>query len=407
MAHLSFLDNIHDARAFFEQSAAANKETHSYPFLQYEFLAALEDSGSVGSDSGWDVCHAVLHEGDTSDSSIIAFCPLYKKSDSYGEYVFDHAWAQAYYQHGLNYYPKWVNAIPFSPVTGPRAVGAIDAIQTLYQYLDAHLQQAMQEALEAAAKLTTQGDAYAEGIASHISGLHILFPNQALTGTLDTLNFAIRKNVNFQWFNRDYHAFDDFLDAFSSRKRKNTRKERAKILDSGITLERLTGDAISPKAWSAFLVFYQQTYLKRSGHTGYLTEDFFHRLYASPLKDQLLLVMAVKDDQYIGGALYFYDDDCLYGRYWGCTEEAKFLHFEACYYQGIEFCIERGLQRFDPGVQGEHKLQRGFEPVYTYSYHKLSLPPFQQAIQRFVTEEAKHHEAYLKQARTYLPFKKE
>ena len=396
---LHFISSVYEAADFF---ARVEQRNLPYPFIHFDFLAALEDSGSVGGNTGWEVFHAVL----LNNGAIKAFMPLYKKQDSYGEYVFDHSWAQAYYQYGLQYYPKLVNAIPFSPVLGPRALGEPAKVLRLYQLLDEHFTADMTRSI-AQLQQTAEGEnqSLSDDLAKLISGVHILFADDAREQAARA-EMAIRKNVNFHWFNRNYQSFDDFTATFSSRKRKNTRKEREKIAAQGVSLERLVGNEISDEAWDAFLIFYQQTYLKRSGHTGYLTKDFFKRLFASSLRKQILLVMAKSDDRYIGGALCLFDADTLYGRYWGCIDSAKFLHFEACYYQGIEFCIERGLSRFDPGVQGEHKLQRGFEPVYTHSYHKLFLPPFQKAIKQFVEEEAKHHEAYFKQAQSYLPFKK-
>ena len=377
--------HFHNSLERLEAALAPLSEGSSYPFLKPAFLKALETSGSIGNDSGWKAHHATLQlESSESAAKVLAFAPIYRKTHSYGEYVFDHSWAQAFYQHGLDYYPKLINAIPFTPVSGPRALGEVEHQRALYQALDEHIR-ANQEGL---------------------SGIHVLFPSAEQAEALGD-SWARRSATHFQWFNRGYQSFDDYLASFSSRKRKNLRKERQKIAEQGVMLERLVGDDITEAAWQAFLTFYQMTYLKRSGHTGYLKPAFFTELFEGPIKDQLLLVTAKNDEKLLGGALCFFDHDTLYGRYWGCIEEARFLHFEACYYQGIEFCIDRGLSRFDPGVQGEHKLQRGFEPVLTASCHRLQHPQFHEAIEVFCKEEKKQVLAYKDAAKDYLPFRRE
>ncbi|GAA5315225.1 MAG: GNAT family N-acetyltransferase [Candidatus Pelagadaptatus aseana] len=351
-----------------------------YPFVQHRFLAALEASACTSEDSGWQPQHLI---GSVNGKPAFAM-PLYLKQHSWGEYVFDWSWADAYRRHGLTYYPKLVNAIPFTPATGPRLAYTPDApanaVAQAMAFLQTHCQQ--------------QG----------ISGLHCLFTEQTLSERLTECQLQQRQGCQFHWFNREYSSFDDFLETFSSRKRKNLRKERQQVQTAQVSLRRLSGNDITDADWDAFYQFYHTTYLKRSGATGYLNRDFFQRL-SQAMGEQLLMVMAYQQGQRIAAALCFFDDHCLYGRYWGCHREVPGLHFEACYYQGIEFAIERGLQRFDPGAQGEHKIQRGFEPILTFSNHWLTEPAFQQAIGPFLASEADAILDYQQQCRQSLPFK--
>ena len=354
-----------------------------YPFLQYAFLHALESSGSVGEQRGWQPHHLLVFE----DDQLIALLPLYLKQHSYGEYVFDWSWANAYEQHGVDYYPKLVAAIPFTPATGPRLCHQLidpDTIHTLTHTIFNYL----------ADQCGQLG----------YSGWHLLFPQAQEQIAWKSTGMAPRIACHFQWFNHDYADFDAFLARFSSRKRKNVKKERKRVHEQGLQLQRLTGDAITTEHWRQFYHCYQMTYAKRSGHGGYLTPQFFDAL-RQHCADQILMVVAYQGDTLVAAALYFYSSDTLYGRYWGALEEVDALHFEACYYQGIEFCIERGLSRFDPGVQGEHKIMRGFEPVITHSCHHLTDPAFFDAVQRFVDEEATMVKKYQADATHALPYK--
>lgn len=355
-----------------------------YPFTRYEFLCALELSGAVGSlnnhDTGWQPHHLLVYQ----DAQLIAVMPAYLKHHSYGEYVFDHAWADAYHRYGQVYYPKLVSAIPFSPVSGPRicvAGGHDQAVVTnaVCKHIKEHC------------------------LREKLSSWHLLFPTESVSKQLST-SLMQRSAVHFQWLNEKFTDFDSFLATFSSRKRKNLKKERQQVVDQGITLEVFTGTAIPAEIWDRFYHFYQMTYAKRSGHGGYLSKTFFQTL-AETMPEAIVLVLAKHHDNYIAGALNFRDKDTLYGRYWGCIQEFKHLHFETCYYQGIEFCIREGLKRFDPGVQGEHKIQRGFRPVYTYSNHWIAEPEFRAPIQNFLNEELTAIEAYHTNACEYLPFK--
>lgn len=355
-----------------------------YPFIQHGFLAALEDSLCTCAKSGWQPYHLSLKEND----KLIAAMPLYVKSHSYGEYVFDWSWADAYHQHGIHYYPKLLNAIPFTPATGPR-----------FAVRDSHAMEQMRAVIN-------------EQLSSNrFSGFHSLFPSAEQASLLSEevpadKNSALQRRLGcqFHWFNHNYSDFDAFLADFSSRKRKNIKKERAKVNQQDFVITRTTGTQLSAQDWSDFHQLYQRTYQKRSGHNGYLNGDFFQRLGVA-LPQNTLLVRAYQQNQLVAAALYFYDSQTLYGRYWGATEEFDGLHFECCYYQGIEFAIEQQLQRFDPGAQGEHKIQRGFVPVLTQSFHQLAHPEFNHAISQFLVEEKQHNRQYCADARSYLPFK--
>jgi len=356
-----------------------------YPFLRHAFFRALEKSHSTTAVTGWQPFHAVVEAGEGDAARPVAIMPLFLKDNSRGEYVFDWSWADAYQRHGMDYYPKLVTAIPFTPCPGPRicVVPDHDRLE-IYRLLCAYIPR-QAETLKA-------------------SSWHILFPDQDACEALKLENIQARIGCQYQWFNRGYQTSEDFLATFSSRKRKNIRKERQKILDAGISFEQLTGENITDEHWDVFYRFYESTYFVR-GRAPYLTDLFFHQVGKS-MPDNLLLVLAKKDGGYIAGALSFIGSDTLYGRYWGCSEEYQFLHFETCYYQGIEYCIEKGLARFDSGAQGEHKIQRGFEPVLTYSNHWIAHPDFDHAIGQFLADEEKYIRRYQQEAAQYLPFKK-
>ena len=239
-----------------------------------------------------------------------------------------------------------------------------------------------------------------------VSSWHLLFPSAEDAAVLKDHGSSIRMGSQFHWFNRDYSNFDDFLQRFNSRKRKSLRRERRRVEEQGIELKVLEAQDITPAHWEKFYFFYQLTYAKRSGHGGYLSREFFMRL-ADTMADACVMVMAYHEGAAVGGALYFRSSDTLYGRYWGCEQELDCLHFEACYYQGIEYCIRHGLQRFDPGAQGEHKIQRGFEPIKTWSSHWIADPGFATAIEDFTQRESLETQRYIEQASSYLPFRVE
>ena len=355
----------------------------NYPFLRHEFFAALENSGSTSCDNGWQPYHLLLEDND----KLVGIMPLFFKMHSYGEFVFDWAWAEAYQRSGLGYYPKLLNAIPFTPSTGPRWALSNQVNQA----------EALQKMHNSIAGLIDKMD---------LSSGHILFPTHDAVEQLTELGWLQRKGCQFHWRNRSYRDFADFLDGFVSRKRKAVKKERAKIYDQGITLTVKGGAEITAEDWRQFYHFYQITYLKRSGKLGYLTEGAFSML-ASNMGKYLILIQAQKDDDIIAGALCFRSDDTLYGRYWGCRQEFACLHFEVCYYRGIEYAIEKGLQHFDPGAQGEHKIQRGFQPTLTYSSHWIANNQFRNAINAFLLNEQREVEMYIQQTNKLLPFKRE
>ena len=354
-----------------------------YPFARHEFLLALEQSGCTDAESGWQPCHATLYR----DNALVALMPLYLKSHSYGEYVFDWSWADAWQRHGLSYYPKLLTAIPFTPATGPRLCIAEgeDAVACSRGLFAAVKQLAGQQA---------------------VSSWHVLFPSQEEALLLGQQGASTRLGSQFHWFNQDYSDFDDFLAGFNSRKRKSVKRERRRVAEQGIRLETLEGDAISAWHWDRFYKFYQMTYAKRSGHGGYLNRSFFQQL-GEQMAEHCVLVMAYRDETPVAGSLCFRSSDTLYGRYWGCDQEIDCLHFEACYYQGIEYCIKQGLRRFDPGAQGEHKIQRGFTPIVTVSSHWIADQQFAAAIEDFTQREGEQIEAYIEEAASYLPFREQ
>ncbi len=363
-------------RALFAPEAGC---TLPFPFSRYEYLLALEQSGCVGPSTGWQPQHLLLER----EGEPVAAAPCYLKSHSYGEYLFDWGWAEAYESHGLDYYPKLLIAIPFTPVTGPRlGLAAEQPLTAILPILTRALQQ----------RCDQLGG----------SGYQLLFARRSLHQALQRLGWLHRDEIQFHWFNRDYTDFDAFLATLTARKRKNILKERRSLGD--LTLRRLPGPAITPRHWSAFYAGYQQTYLKRSGHRGYLNRAFFTQLGQS-MPEQLMLVVAEQAGEVIASALFFHDQHCLYGRYWAGLTERPNLHFELCYYQGIQYCIERGLARFDPGAQGEHKISRGFEPVLVHGSCDLRHPDFRRAIADYCRQEQALQGKRLAQLRQRLPFR--
>ena len=352
------------------------KDISRYPFLSADFFSALEESGAASPAQGWSAQHLV-----GADSTDDFFMPLYLRNESWGEYVFDHGWAQGYQRAGVSYFPKLVTSVPYTPVPGPRWRGQLPSVAWLWQ----SLREVMSE--------------------HQASGWHLLFPDEATREALAELPLVARQACHFRWNNRGYAEFDDFLGALMSRKRKNMRKERALIEQSGLTIHWRQGAEISAQWWDGFYQCYAMTYYKR-GQRPYLSKSFFLQLAASQLAPQLAMVAAFENDDMVASAFYLFDGDALYGRYWGCIREYDGLHFELCYYQGIEFAIRNGLQRFDPGVQGEHKILRGFEPEITWSLHWLSDQRFHRAIGQFCEEEARGVQAYQNEARTLLPYRR-
>lgn len=356
------------------------------PFLTFEFLHALEASGCVGEAQGWQANHFVYYG---ADGQLLAVAPQYIKHHSYGEYVFDWAWAEAYQRHGLNYYPKLVAAIPFTPCTGPRLL------------LSASLKKNTSEfaVVTGAYRNACLGQCRELGFSSW----HILFPQANDAEDLVFEGMHRRDGVQYHWFNRGYKDFDGFLDALVSRKRKNIRKERLAIAQQALTFRWVEGADFTDTELEAFYVLYRSTYLKR-GQEGYLNKAFFKRLLMM-IPDSMCFLLVETEAEIVAGALFFKGESVLYGRYWGCIESYHALHFETCYYRGIEYCIARGFEKFDAGAQGEHKLLRGFEPVETCSYHWIANPDFEQAIVNFLDQESLHVRDYIREARNGLPYK--
>ena len=354
----------------------------AHPFLSYGFLSALEQSGSVGEQTGWDVLFLVARE--ESSALLVGALPVYVKHHSYGEYVFDHSWAHAFERAGGRYYPKLLSAIPFTPVPGPRL---------LYDRRQPEIAARLLAALETLARQ------------NQISSAHMNFITPSDRKTLEDRGWMIRTGVQFHWQNNSYHTFDDFLASLSSRKRKTLRKERQSLCHHGITFHQLTGADITSDHWDRFYQFYLATIEKKWGGA-YLTEAFFHQIGAS-MAEHILLVMAEKDGQMIAGALNFIGQDTLYGRNWGCIEEVPNLHFETCYYQAIDFAISRGLTTVEAGAQGLHKVQRGYLPVYTYSAHWLADDNFAEAVSHFLRQEQKAVEQDARSIEAISPYRQD
>ena len=354
-----------------------------YPFLRYEFLKALEVTNCVSPEQGWTPLHLIASENER----IIAIMPLYIKTDSQGEFIFDWSWADAYYRNGLNYYPKLVSSIPFTPASGPRILITEKK----------RSREVIEEISKALKQITEESD---------FSSVHILLANKDEVKDFSQEDFSLRTSYSFHWFNNHYLSFENFLQDMTSRQRKNIKKERKKIDDQGVTVSRISGSEITLEMLETFYQFYQVTYLKR-GMRGYLNFEFFKKIVDS-IPETIMLVLAKNNSgEYVAGALNFFDDEKLYGRYWGCLEEYDSLHFETCYYQGIEFCIEENLKSFDPGVQGEHKIKRGFCPIETFSLHWIKDSRFKEAIDDFLDREREHILEYNQDRRALLPFKKE
>ena len=343
------------------------------PFISHAFLAALEESESVGPGTGWTPAPIIVE--DDADH-LIAAAPAYLKTHSQGEYVFDHGWAEAWQRAGGDYYPKLQVAVPFTPVPGPRLLGARP-----------------QQLLTAIEAVTVQHD---------MSSAHVTFIDQAGASECERRGWLIRHGVQYHWFNRGYSSFDDFLGALSSRKRKAIRKERAAALE-GLEIRALRGSEIGTAEWEAMWAFYQDTGSRKWGRP-YLTRQFFD-LVAERMGDAVLLFLACRGDEAVAGALNFIGPNALYGRYWGCTEEVPFLHFELCYYRAIQWAIDHGLASVQAGAQGEHKIARGYEPVITRSAHFIPNRSFREAVAQFLEAEREGVAAEVEWLRRDLPYR--
>ncbi len=328
------------------------------PFVSHAFLSSLEDSGSVGAAAGWAVRHLVLEDA----GAVVGCAPLYLKSHSYGEYIFDWGWAQAYEKAGGRYYPKLQCAVPFTPATGPRLLAATDERKV-----------ALIAGMEKLARRMK------------VSSLHVTFTPKAEHDLMTAAGFLGRLSEQYHWQNQGYGSFDDFLGALSSRKRKDIRKERERANSAGVKIETLTGDQVTARHWDAFFRFYMNTSDRKWGQA-YLNREFFE-LIGERMKDSIVLVMGEEDGRLVCGALNFRGRDTLFGRNWGTVVHHPMLHFELCYYRAIDFAIAHKLAWVEAGAQGEHKVQRGYLPRATYSGHWIADPGFREAVARFLAAE--------------------
>jgi len=357
-----------------------------FPFASYSFLWTLEKTACLGHRTGWLPCYVTLWNSE----ELLAAIPLYSKSNSYGEYIYDFAWAQAFESFGLRYYPKLTSAIPFTSATGPKIL--------LAKNLSPEDRRSASKMI-----LSSMLELFQE---SKSSSLHALFITEDEIPIFRDEGFFIRHSFQYHWGNEDYLQFSDFLQKLRSKRRKETTRERIQAQASGLRISRLTGSALKPSHAEAMFHFYRNTAEKKAGFE-YLTPEFFLQIFEQ-MKDQILFVYAEKQDgQPVAGALNFFGPNTLYGRNWGCLEEYKSLHLEICYYQGIEFAIERKIQLFEAGAQGEHKFQRGFLPRLTYSAHRIRDKTLSTAIGNFIEEEKRQIDLLLEDYRAQTPFSRD
>lgn len=369
---LHVLEGMHEV-----SEAAWDRLAGTQPFVTHRFLAALEHTGCVSAISGWVPQHITLWQG----NDLVAAMPMYAKGHSYGEYVFDWAWADAYQTHGLEYYPKLLSAIPFTPVTGPRLLATDDLLKR---------------------QLVDMAIAYAETIGA--SSFHCLFPEPDDAEILANAGLLMRQGIQFHWANPGYGSFNDYLAAMNHDKRKKIRQERRKSSAAGIRFRWLQGHEITPDLWRFFTACYHNTYREHRARP-YLNLQCFER-FGETLAPHMVLIVAEEHGQSIAAALNILDGKKLYGRYWGAMNYRPGLHFETCYYQAIEYCIAHGIETFEGGAQGEHKLARGLLPVPTTSAHWLAHPAFSDAIDRYLRQEARGISAYIDELNERQPFKR-
>jgi len=357
--------------------ALAASQSRPNPFLSYAFLHALHESGSAAPDAGWQPQFIALYD---QDDRLAAALPLYVKLHSYGEYVFDWAWADAYQRNGLDYYPKLLSAIPFTPVTGPRLMAVDDKARAALLKVLVKTQEA-----------------------TPVSSTHILYPPEEQARQLQQAGYMLRSGVQFHWLNQGYKDFDAFLATLEHKKRKNIRAERRKVREAGVAVRRVRGVDATQDDWRLFNRCYRHTYAAHHS-TPYLNLDFFQRI-GRDMPDNILLVIAERDGRPIAASLVIHSDEVLYGRYWGELEHVPCLHFECAYYQPLEFCIEQGIAVFEGGAQGEHKMARGFLPTRTWSAHWLAHPAFADAIEQYLAREAGGIDDYIDELNDRNPFK--
>ena len=354
--------------------------TQSNPFLRHEFLAALEHTGCIGAGTGWEPCYFTVED----EEGLAAAVPAFIKTHSYGEFVFDFSWAQAYSRFGRRYYPKLTVAIPFTPATGPRLLVRAGADVTALT-----------------CRLLADMEAFA---ASHsLSSIHALFLDEPARAAFESSGWLLRRDCQFHWTNRGYPDFEAYLETFTADKRKKARRERRRVAEAGIGFETLVGADLTEPLLDCVYGFHRDTFL-RHGHEPYLTREFFTEAVRT-MGDALMVKVAVRAGVPVAAAIFFWSQQALFGRYWGSAEEYHSLHFEACYHQGIEFCIERGIGRFEPGTQGEHKVSRGFEPAVTWSAHFIANRPFREAIAEFLQREGRSVDAYTAEVQTHVPYR--
>jgi uncharacterized protein len=371
-----FLDSIAQIDAKRWNTLAGDAQ----PFLRHEFLLALEESGCATPRNGWQPQHLVVED---SSGELAAAMPLFRKSHSRGEFVFDFSWAGAYAQQGLRYYPKLLTAVPFTPVSGPRLLLAsqVEPKATTKLIIRATIEHAEEESM---------------------SSWHVLFPTEDAAADLDRAGLILRRDCQFHWYNHGYDSFESFLATFTAEKRKKAKRERRRVAEAGIEFDTLHGGDMTPSLWRTVYSFYADTF-HRHGHEPYLNLDFFRRI-AAAMPHQLMLKVARMGDEPIAVAIFFVGTEALYGRYWGAGGNFHSLHFEACYYQGIEYCIEKKLQRFEPGTQGEHKVPRGFVPTLTHSAHYIADSRFAAAIRDYAQREARGVDHYAAAVQSHVPY---
>jgi len=349
------------------------------PFENLQYLQAMEESKSAAKNTGW----IPSHLGELDDGKLKSFLPLYKKFNSYGEFIFDHQWANALQQTGRNYYPKLLTAIPFTPCEGDRVLGGNK--EQKINLIDSCIKRLEEEQIES---------------------WHILFPNDAGKKIFRGQNFIERFNYRFVWHNNNFSSFDDFLSVFTSRQRATIRKERKSIAREEITFKSKNFDEITSKDWDLFYGFYEITYYER-GQNPYLTKEFFYKINSANQILQPIIFFAYYQGEAIAASLCFQGQDTLYGRHWGASKKIKNLHFECCYYQGIDYCIQNKIKFFDPGVQGEHKIRRGFQPKLDSSFHYFLHDDLGDAVSNFCSSEKKQIENYIEACKSYTPFNKD
>tara|TARA_Y100000287_G_scaffold122040_1_gene98298 strand:+ start:1026 stop:2162 length:1137 start_codon:yes stop_codon:yes gene_type:complete len=372
--NLNFVDNFDSIdEAQFSKLIRKNDA----PFIQYSFLKALENSGCVGRDLGWTPKHLVK----SNENVLSGFMPMYIKNNSHGEFVFDHSWSYALNRAGRNYYPKLLTAIPFTPCETRKIITESDANEYVEKIIEF-----MEE--------------------KNIESWHVLYPDADLKELFLENKLIERFGYKFIWKNKEYETFNDYLNIFKSRQRKNIKNERKKISDLNITFEIKESDSLTLEDWEEFFKFYKNTYEERLQRP-YLNIDFFKEIHKFKKILKPVIFFAVHDDKKIAGSLCFIGNDTLYGRHWGSSFNIDSLHFETCFYQGIEFCIDKKINYFDPGVQGEHKIRRGFEPIRTSSFHYIKENDFRNAIIEFCEKEEVEINRYLKACERYTPFNKE